>query len=122
MARKHPISHQSHSNIEIVQFPLHTGPNNNKTQDQLKKVTDQREVNQHARKLAISLKQSLGISDGFGLIYILGNGSESNNMEALITWVSRFIPEIAAHSPSEQYSLLRKKLLEHLNESINSSI
>ena len=116
------FSHLRRSNIEIVQFPLHTGPNNHKAQDQLKKVTDQREVNRHIRRLALSLKQSLGISDGFSFIYILGDGSESNNTEALETWVSKVMPEVTAYPPTEQYSLLYKKLLEHLSESTNASI
>lgn len=67
------------------------------------------------RKLATALRQNMRIPETCYLAVILGDGSEKDNTDALVTWISAKLAGIGNRNERGQYEYLKRALAEELS-------
>ena len=120
MARKDNQSQRNSSEHKMVRLTPQSDAGGRDLKDIITGISDERAVRRHITKLALPLYKSLRISDGADLVFILGDGTERDNLAAVETWVSRNLPSYASFSPADQFASLRCKFLGQLNDSLCS--
>lgn len=66
------------------------------------------------RKLATALRQNIRIPETCHLAVILGDSSEKDNTDALVTWISAKLAGIGNRNERGQHEYLKRALAEEL--------
>lgn len=67
------------------------------------------------RKIASGLRCTLGIQEGVELVYMIGEGYEDNNSQALESWNSKQLTVLSPTNSDGLFEHLKQRLTQTLN-------